>query len=406
METTYMLKKRLRSYLRRHPSARRQALSGSQPAPSGHQPMLPAGTVDTAEYYARLKRDLEQLDVLLGEDPDAFRKMMLASYYRSGESPDFDKPIPAYMYKARVCNIYLLQYYIMYRLLIPVFLETKAEEMKLLVLGCGSMIDSFSLSYAMKEFGNSFTVRYTGVDIAEWPENYKTSFETYFIRKPMQDYWDDIEVFDGNIIFFATVLSELREYPDEMERFCRGLEKTPFTSDTIFLMVSYRSIASYKRDWRLTDWQKVQMVINELEKKGYKAGRLPVSLPAGWSIYLRSEEAADEAGRGWPCYYLSAPDGSDGVISMKEAAPDFAMPDFVEEYLENPGYIRRHCSNYQKRREQYLKRNPEKNSEEENPSVICREECPIICNPAPRVLHSNKFSTCFQIFVFHRSSSE
>ena len=114
--------------------------------PSGKGPLLPAGTVDTQAFRAQLRKELHELDSLFAADPDAYRKMQLSAYYRKGHSPDFQERIPALMYKLRLCSLYLLHYYLMYRLLVPALLQEKIKEMRLLVLGCGSMIDALSLS--------------------------------------------------------------------------------------------------------------------------------------------------------------------------------------------------------------------------------------------------------------------
>lgn len=367
------------------------------------QPMLPAGSVDTKEYYEQLEKDVEQLDSLLGKDPNAFRRMQLYSYYRKGDGVDFNELIPALSYKIRLCNHYLLNYYIMYRLLIPALLEHKIEEMRMLVLGCGSMIDALSLSYALKEHEGRIAVNYTGVDIAAWPSGYKTPFEKHFVQKPLQDWWDSVDVVDENVIFFSTVLSELREYPDETEKLCRGLEQATFKSDTIFLLVSYRSTASYKRDWKLTDWQKMQRVITAIEKKGYQAEPAPVAVPQAWQANLFTDYARDEGDREWPCYYLANPYTENGAIDIRELAPDFAVPDYVIEYLNDPGYIRKHCSYYQGRRDQYHRQHPEEDVEKENLLKICRQQCPINCKPMPKTHFSTRHSPCFQIIIFRRT---
>lgn len=367
-------------------------------------PILPAGSVDTSEFNEQMKRDVERLDGMLGEEPDAYRKMMLYSYYRKGDAPDFNEMISSLLYKVRLCNTYLLNYYVMYRLLIPALIEAKIEEMRILVLGCGSMIDAASLSYA-KVHENAIAVDYTGVDIANWPSVYDTPFEKRFVCAPLQDYWNNIEVFDGNVIFFSTVLSELRECPDETEELCQGLEQATFTSDVVFLLASYRSTVSYKRDWRFTDWQKMQSIIATIEKKGYKAEPAPVSIPEAWKTNLLIDYAEDEHGNEWPCYYLADPNKSNGAIGIKDLAPDFAVPDSVVEYLENPGYIRKRCPYYQARKEQYDRQNPENASVEENPLEICMQQCPINCFPKPKTLFTNRNSPCFQIIVFRSTST-
>lgn len=366
-------------------------------------PLFPLGTVDTKEYMDQLKSDFEKVDRLLSESPNAFRQMQHSSYYKKGSSPDYNEDIPSLMYKIRICNIYLLQFYMMYHLLIPSLIEEKIDEIKPLVLGCGSLIDALSLSYVLQEYKNKFTVNYTGIDIAAWPDSFRTSFETHFVQGFLQNYWDNCKVFDGNIIFFATVLSELREFPDDTEKFCHGLEKTPFTSETVYLMVSYRTTASYKRDWKLTDWQKTQKIITAMENKGYEAKSLPISLNGKWNTYLQMETAIADDDRVWPCYYVASPYNEDGYITLKDLAPDFALPDYVGEYLEDPGTIRKHCAYYQMRKEKYLKHHLDVNPDEVTPVEICTTECPITCKPYPRVYFSNTYSPCFQIIKFHRN---
>lgn len=367
------------------------------------KPILPAGSVDTKEFNEQLKKDVEQLDSLLREEPDAYRKMLLYSYYRKGDSPDFSELMSSLLYRVRLCNAYLLNYYVMYRLLFPALLENKISEIRAVVLGCGSMIDAVSLSYVQKEYEGKVVVDYTGVDIAEWPSVYQTPFEKRFIHKPLQNYWQDVEVFDGNVIFFATVLSELREHPDETGRFCQGLARVPFTSDTIFLLASYRSTSSYKRDWRLTDWQKTQRVIAAIEEKGYRAEPVAVWIPEAWKTHLLCDEAEDEQGRKWPSYYLADSNKENGAISLHDLAPDFAVPDRVVEYLEDPGYIRERCPYYQTRKDQYRRRNPENTSETEAPVEICRQQCPINCRLKPKTYFTYRVSPCFQIIVFRRT---
>ncbi len=364
-----------------------------------NRPMIPEGTVDTSALNGQVTAAMEKLKSLLTEDPDAFRKMQLGSRYHATFSPDFNDMITTCLYEGRLCNIYGLQYYVMYSLLMPFFLKENIHDLKILSFGCGSMIDGLSLSLVLKNFEDSLGVQYTGVDIAGWPLVFNLPFETRFIQKPLQDYWEDCRAFDGNVIIFPTVLSGLREYPDETGIFCQGIEKTEFSSDTIFLMVSYRSPASYKRDWQATDWQKTQRIISAMEKKGYVAEDLPVSVPDAWKPYIQSETAETEDGKKRVCRYLSAPYGT---VQLKQAAPDFAPPDCVEEYLVKPGYVREACSYYAMRREQYLSRNPGISPGEEKPETVCRQQCPIMCNLYPRIFLSRKTSPCFMLFVLRR----
>ena len=325
--------------------------------------------------------------------------MQLSSYFGREKCPDFNEAISSLLYVCRLSNIYALHYYIMYSLLIPVLAENNIRKLNTHVFGCGSMIDALSLSYAMKDLGKSFDVHYTGVDIAKWAPFYDHPFEWNFIQKPLQEYWDDCPVFDGNVIFFPTVLSEISEYPDEIGQFCAGLEKTKITSDTLILMASYRSAASVDKDWKVTDWQKFYRVISTLEKMGYSADHIPVSLPDDWKTYLQCKTLKTEDGRSYPCYYLSPPCDA---VSVSDIAPDFAPSKPITEYLTKPGNIRLNCSYYSKKRDRYLENNKSVSADSVIPDAVCRQTCHIICHPYPKVVLSPMVSPCFQIFVLHR----
>ncbi len=379
------LKYRIRSFLWKHSKK--------------NKPMLPKGTVDTVLLNSQIEQFLEKLKGYLNEDPATFRKMQLFSYYSKERCPDFNDAVSSHLYVSRLCNLYGFQYYIMYHFLIDTLIKEKINDMKVLVYGCGSMIDAVSLSFALRDFDTDFKVHYTGVDIANWEATFSHPFHTSFIRKPLQEYWDDCNVLDKNIIFFPAVISELREYPDDIGQFCAGLEKAQILSDTLFLMVSYRSNASVNKDWKLTDWQKIQRVISVLEKKGFACDSLPVSIPEDWKTYIQSKSIKTDEGRAFTCYYLAPPFGS---ISLAQIAPDFAPSKCTYEYLTDPGNIRLNCPYYLARRDQYLHNNPAIAKGSEKPETVCKQTCPIMCHTYPKVILAPKTSPCFQIFVLKR----
>ena len=184
-----------------------------------------------------------------------------------------------------------------------------------------------------------------------------------------------------------------------MGQFCEGLEKTQLLSDTIFLLVSYRTTASFAKDWRLTDWQKLQKVIHTLEKKGYFGEHIPVSPPDTWKTYLQCKTVNADDDRIYPYYYIAPPCDSK---SFAEIVPDFAPIDAVVEYLTSPGTVRTKCQYYAQKRDKYLKKNKEVAAGNEKPEDVCRQTCPIICHPYPKMILSQKTSPSFQIFIFHR----
>jgi hypothetical protein len=264
------------------------------------------------------------------------------------------------------------------------------------------MIDALSLSYAQRDLGKNIDVHYTGVDIAKWSPIYTHPYENIFVQKPLQEYFEDKEVFEGNVIFFPTVLSEIPEIPDTIGQFCDSLEKIKIINDTIFLMVTYRTTTTVSKDWRLTDWQKLQQIILTLEKKGFSGEHIPVTPPDSWKTYLQCKILKSDDGRSYPCYYISPPCGNK---SLEDIAPDFAPSNEVTSYLNVPGNIRTTCQYYAKRRNQYIEKNKDVAPGSEKPETVCRQTCPIMCHPYPKVILSQKTSPSFQIFIFQRKNT-
>ena len=370
----------------------------------GRKPIIPAGSIDASDLNDHIAGDLETMNSLLKEDPEGFRKMMLYSSFSKGYIPDFNDQISSRIYNVRYCNILALHYYVLYHMLISALLETNIREIRLLSFGCGSMVDALSLSYVLRQHEDIFKVRYKGVDMALWPSVFPNPFESVFIKKPMEDFWDRGGTYDENVFLFPTVLGELPELPDIMARFCKGLEGADLTSDTIYVLVCYRAFSYIKSDWRLTDWQKVSMLISTMEKKGYEAENMPLNIPDDWKIYLHSEDALSEDGRAWPCYCLAPPYGIRGGINMWEFTPDFAPGEAADKYLESPGILRENCSYFAHRKDQYLARHPEEEERDVKADRICRETCPIVCRLFCRTVLGPISSPGLQWLVFHKRS--
>lgn len=367
-----------------------------------NKPMIPEGLVDTSALNEQITAAMEKLKTMLAHDPHVFRQMQIGIRYRSTFSPDFTETMNACLYECRLCNIYGLEYYLMYSLLLSCLEKEKIHDLRILSMGCGSMIDGLSLSLALQNAGEGYNVQYTGIDISEWPMSYQLPFENRLIIKPMQEYFGEYRTSDANVIVFPTVLSGLREYPDDTEALCRSMENAQFLSDTIFVMAAYRSTMSFNRDWQVTDWQKMQKILSAMEKKGYAVEELPAAVPDAWKPYLQSKTTESEDGKKYVARYISAQYGS---VQLKEIAPDFAPPDCVEEFLKTPGNIRKYCPYYAMRRDQYLSRNHGIRPGEEIPETVCNQQCPIMCKLFPRINFTQASSPCFQIFMLRRQAT-
>ena len=203
--------------------------------------------------------------------------------------------------------------------------------------GSGSMLDALGLAYAAEEMSLRH-VSYTGIDLVEWSSRLAVSIENHCIQCDIKDFWHGIDLFDGNILLFPKILSEIPEGSGVMESFCEGLAKTPFASDTVLLCTSYRNVASMKKGSQETDWYKMEKVIAALIKKGYRCEPFGLASMESRNPWLRIEEIQAEDDTPYPYCFLR---DEYGDLPIQDIAPDFVPEDSIVEFLNSPGTIRR-----------------------------------------------------------------
>ena len=367
------------------------------------EPVYPAGTIDTSALRMQLLQLAEGLDSCLAEDVDAYRKTALCGYYRYGYRPDFSLQNSADLYLLRQGCSYGLEYFLIYRIALNALLSEGITEAKSYVFGCGSMIDSVGMCFAADTFSERPRLSYTGVDPVAWAKHFDAPVDRSFVRKGMQDFWSDGETFYGNMMLFAKVFNEIREGSGVFERFCDEFRKTELTQDTVLLCVAGLSRSHFQRDWQEPDWSRMQKLIAVLLEKGYsfKRTELPAELAA--TPYFVCEDIEADDGTAYPFYYLKEHGGG---LAIEDFAPDFALPDRLEEYLNMPGNIRRRCSFYTEREKKYLRIHPEVRPEETVAKTVCEECCSIRCRPEAKKAYHNNAEMCFQVLMFQRDRQE
>ena len=363
------------------------------------EPAYPAGSIDTSALRTQLLQLAERLDSCFAADKDAYRKTALYGFYRYGHSPDFSTQNVADLYLLRQGCSYALEYFLIYRIALNALLSEGITEAKSYVFGCGSMIDAVGMCYAADTFSERPRLSYTGVDPAAWAKHFDAPVDRSFVRKGMQDFWTDCGSFDGNIMLFAKVFNEMREGSGSFESFCDGFRNTEFTQDTVMLCVSALNRSGFQRDWQEPDWWRMQKLISIFREKGYsyKKTELPAELAA--TPYFICEDLKADDGTVYPFCYLR---GTGYDLAIEDFAPDFALPDRLEEYLNMPGDIRRRCSFYADREKKYLRMHPEVRQEETIAKTVCEECCSIRCKPDARKAYYSHAEMCFQVLMFQR----
>lgn len=363
------------------------------------EPAYPAGSIDTSALRTQLLPLADRLDSCFAADIDAYRKTNLYGFYRYGHSPDFSAQNISDLYLLREGCSYGLEYFLIYRTAMKALLSEGVTEAKSFVFGCGSMIDAVSMCCAADTFSKRPGLSYTGIDPAAWAKHFDAPVDRSFVRKGVQDFWTGGETFDGNILLFAKVFNELREGSGDFERFCDGFRKTELTQDTVLLCVSGLNRSHFLHDWQEPDWYRMQKLISILLEKGYSFKRTELPAELASSPYFVCEDIEADDGTVYPFCYLK---GTGYRLAIEDFAPDFALPDRLEEYLDMPGNIRRRCSFYAEREKKYLRIHPEVRPEDTVAKTVCEECCSIRCRPEARKAYYDKAEMGFQVLMFQR----
>jgi hypothetical protein len=181
--------------------------------------------------------------------------------FKSGQLPDYTQEINQQLYLLRYFPAYLTEYKYLYKEIVK---DTQLKSINVLSIGCGSFIDYYGLTFAIKSYNDPSSeifVKYTGIDVIDW--KYKNNFN----NQNVTFVYDSIENLkfkksdDTNVIIFPKSLSEL---PDEvLDNFVSNITSTEFSSERIYL------ISSIMNKLFTADEAKYKKIINALKNIGY-----------------------------------------------------------------------------------------------------------------------------------------
>lgn len=154
---------------------------------------------------------------------------------------DYDCPWEQAAYVLRYSYAYAFEYYQMYRAIFEEF--SFNNELKVLSIGCGTLLDAWALDVAVREVGIEKNTEYVGVDLAEWNVDYQPKTEV--VKKHAifgayaGEYLSSLSMFDFDIIVFPKSLRDI--YMGEKTDFMRVLdsfEKTDIQKNRLILAFS------------------------------------------------------------------------------------------------------------------------------------------------------------------------
>lgn len=200
--------------------------------------------------------------------------------FDAGQLPEYNDIHVQQLYLLRYAYAYAFEYKVMYMNLLTHF--DFDSQIKVTSIGCGNMIDYWSLTRALKELGKkSYTIYYVGIDTIDW--NYKMPFrDKDNVQFGLGDAIQALEQADclrAEVYFFPKSISEFTD--EQMERMCYCFQVKNIIPTKLHIMISLRS-DGYSME---RDQAKAEKIICAITSNGYKTEDVSTKY---W--YINSEE--------------------------------------------------------------------------------------------------------------------
>ena len=203
-------------------------------------------------------------DFCLYANGDNYLCELKALNFQAGAVPEYTDKNIQQLYLLRYAFAYAFEYAYMY---VSILQKIEDDEIKVTSIGCGSMIDYWSLIRSLEEKGmENCQIKYTGIDEISW--NYKFSKrktdEGCFKKQNIVDYLNSQISFDSDIYFFPKSISEFD--CDEMTVICDNFRNKEITKDRLYFGISLRADqGSMDRDM-----EKTKSIIKALNENGFR----------------------------------------------------------------------------------------------------------------------------------------
>lgn len=215
--------------------------------------------IDITEYLEEIFRDFKAY-IDGDENLCKFKELN----FEAGALPDYNDINIQQLYLLRYAFAYGFEYSRMYLKVLQQL--GNVEQISVSSIGCGSMIDYWSLVHALKNKSMAeCRVRYVGIDEIDW--NYKIDKrnidDVHFLNGNAKKYFANNDKFISDIYFFPKSISEFSD--DEMDIITSSFASKPITKDKFFVCISIREDqGSMDRDV-----QKTKSIISAIEKNGF-----------------------------------------------------------------------------------------------------------------------------------------
>lgn len=188
--------------------------------------------------------------------------------FEFGNLPEYEDVQTQRLYLLRYAFAYAYEYADMYARLLRQMKDPR--EISVVSFGCGTMLDYWSLVYAIKEIRDiRCRVDYSGIDLIEWDYQFppRRRDELHFYLQNINEFFDDEDTLNSDVYFFPKSISEFSE--DEMATILDGFENKNIEKDIFYVCVSLR-----KKD-EPSDEERTAAIMEAIERNGFRACAQP-----------------------------------------------------------------------------------------------------------------------------------
>lgn len=209
--------------------------------------------------------------------------------FEGSRLPDYANVHVQQLYVLRYSYAYAYEYKLIYKELFKSY--TLGTDITVTSIGCGNLIDYWSLCEVLRENGNDDTnIKYIGLDIIDWQYKIqniedRTTDDVCFKQTDVIKYFEDIDRLDSDVYLFPKSISEYTNY--DFIRLCDCFKNKPISKDKFCLLVSIRPVDI----WGRKDVDRVASLINAIVANGFLTTDNPDTIyiddhPDGGIFYL------------------------------------------------------------------------------------------------------------------------
>lgn len=184
--------------------------------------------------------------------------------FEGGSLPDYSNIHVRQLYLLRYAYAYAYEYKFIYMNLLQNY--KVGPNISVTSIGCGNMIDYWSLVEALHESNNdNCVIDYKGLDLINWEYKVKARVDDTvdFIHCSAIDYFNGIDQFDSDIFIFPKSISEFSS--GDFDKLCDCFKNKPILKDKICLIVSIRPIDK----WERKDVDRVAKIVSSICSNGF-----------------------------------------------------------------------------------------------------------------------------------------